>query len=268
MVQFTRTIPFWSPEGGCSAFPVTDADWTAIETRSGVSVRTPARAEIESAMGRFVFHVQAEKLSAPKSEARDRIEKIRKAAVVLKNAVVGFQEAILPSVKTPEAQSSADYLIKRALAPLPTHPDNLSRDTGDLFQLWAGRTAEMIGACDCALGILNDPENRGRRKGETWKWWVAQVLTIAAAHGMDISVRKDTDRMVDPSPSSIVRLIGAIEEQFPAFESGEAPRSLDTDTGDVIVRDPLSARIYRVKKDMQDAAEAELRDTNAAPDQG
>jgi hypothetical protein len=84
---------------------ISNDDWQRIESAYGHAVPTNARERIHGAMLEFLRFVEAEHFAHPVSEARKRVERVKKAATEFKTAI--FEQDI-----GLDARTYANHLIK------------------------------------------------------------------------------------------------------------------------------------------------------------
>jgi hypothetical protein len=203
MPQVTPTIPIASLSGGDPELSISNKDWKRIELAYGHDVPATAREQIYNATLMFLFFVEGEQAARPVSEARKRIERLKKAASVFQKE---FHDK--PQNIGSDSRIYADYLVDRYLNDLPIGAPERLRS----MELMA---SSLIAACNRALADLGNRNNQGRRRGETWGNWVCHVTKIMDAHQLPTEVRKDTDKNKKGKPSPFVTLIRELQARIP-----------------------------------------------------
>jgi hypothetical protein len=210
MPQVTPTIPIASVRGGDPELSISNEDWKSIEFAYGHDVPTTAREQIYDATLRFLFFVEGEQAARPVSEARKRIERLKKAASVFQKAVFDYN----PQDIGRDSRVYADHLVGRYFDDERIEGPKRLRSLGLVM-------SSLMVACRRALADLKDPTNYRPPKGWTWRNWVCRVAEIAEAHQLPTEVRKDTTKSKDTDqsgrfkPSPFVVLIGALQDYIP-----------------------------------------------------
>jgi hypothetical protein len=210
MPQVTPTIPIASLSGGDPELSISNKDWKRIELAYGHDVPATARKQIYNATLTFLFFVEGEQAARPVSEARKRIERLKKAASVFEKAVFDHN----PQDVGRDSRVYADHMVGRYF------DDQRIAGPQRLRSLGLVMTSLTV-ACRSALADLNDPKNYRPPKGVTWRNWVCRVTEIAKAHQLPTEVRKDTTKWKDKNgsgrfrPSPFVALIGALQDCIP-----------------------------------------------------
>jgi hypothetical protein len=208
MARFAPTIPMASLSGGDPELSISNEHWKKIESAYGYAVPKIAREQVFEATWNFLFFAEAEQVARPLSEARRRIERIKKAASAFETAIFDPQNIARDS------KTYADHLVTRYLD--DTRIEAPLRSVGLM-------ASSLIIACNLALAHLENPHNQGRRKGETWEHWVCRLARIMQDHQLPTEVRKDTDKNIRGKPSPFVALIRELQPRIP--EANRRPHS-------------------------------------------
>ena len=204
MAQFTPTIPIASVSGGDPKLTITGQHWQRIQDTYGNELSPDLRKEIYEATISFLRFVPTERAAQPILFARTKITQIIKTAQALQKAIFKY-----PQSDAGDATLHANHLINRCF----DHPLVKNRDKlGFIGTLMTS----LAVACEGAFITLDDPANRGRRKGETWENWVRKLTEIFKAHRLPTAARKDTDKNKTGKPSPFVAFIQELQKCFPA----------------------------------------------------
>jgi hypothetical protein len=153
-------------------------------------------------MLQFLRFVEAEQSARPVSEARERVERVKRAAAEFQKAV--FEQEIELNVRT-----YANGLIKLHLK------DARIRKTRDKLRLLGGLMTSVIVACNRALKDLRNPENRGPKKGDTWENLVRDLTAVLKSHHLPTAVRKDSVKNKTGKPSPFVSFMRELQSCLP-----------------------------------------------------
>jgi len=211
MARVAPTIPIATLTGGDPKLSISNEDWQRIECAYGHAVPTTAREQIQGATLTFLFFVEGEQAARPVSEARDRVERLNKAALVFQKAVFDSN----PQDISRDSRVYADHLVGRYF-----DDERIGGPEQRLRSLGLVMTS-LIVACRRALADLKNPTNYRPPKGGTWRNWVCSVTKIAEAYQLPTEVRKDTTKSKDTDgsgrfkPSPFVALIGALQDCIP-----------------------------------------------------
>jgi hypothetical protein len=234
MARFAPTIPVATLSSGDPELSISNDDWKRIELAYGHAVPLTAREQICAATLTFLFFVEGEQVARPISEARDRI-------LQLKEAATAFQEAVFdnPQNSRRDARIYADHLVKRYF----DDPRIATRQGVHLLHSLGLVMASLIVASKQALGDLENPQNHGRRRGETWENWVCRITDLIKGHQLPIEVRKDTDKNTPHKPSPFVALIRELQNCIP--EAARKSTHSDIALSEAIVRARRSRRVAK-----------------------
>ena len=203
MARFAPTIPIATLSGGDAELSISNDDWRRIELAYGRAVPITAREQIRGATVTFLLFVEGEQVARPISEARDRILQHKEAAAA-------FQEAVFdnPQDSGWDSRVYADRLVERYFDDARIASPQRLRSLGFVM-------TSLIVGCNKALAHLENPQNHGRRRGETWGNWVCRITDVMKAHQLPIEVRKDTDKNATLKPSPFVALIKELQACIP-----------------------------------------------------
>jgi hypothetical protein len=209
----------------------TDEQWQAIEHAYGQQLNAEVRQQITTVTTQYLKDCVFERTAAPKAMARERIERIRRAAGDLEKVMLDSKHFSASTDELSREQqeqqqsvhSYADRLIRRhfndpRLAAgwrgdhLPGYYLRRDHDAlwtavftcdagwrGDHFR---GVLTSLVVACDCALNDLSAPEG----DGQPWDWWIQGLTRIAAEHRLPYYAR-----IVSKKPSPFVALVRALQ---------------------------------------------------------
>jgi hypothetical protein len=226
-----RTIGL-SPARPQPTIAFTDEEWQAIEHAYGQQLNAEVRQQITTVTTQYLKDCVFERTAAPKAMARERIERIRRAAGDLEKVMLDSKHFSASTDELSREQqeqqqqsvhSYADRLIRRhfndpRLAAgwrgdhLPGYYLRRDHDAlwtavftcdagwrGDRFR---GVLTSLVVACDCALNDLSAPEG----DGQPWDWWIQGLTRIAAEHRLPYYAR-----IVSKKPSPFVALVRALQ---------------------------------------------------------
>jgi hypothetical protein len=234
----------------------TNEQWQAIEHAYGRQLNAEVRRQITTVTTQYLRDCAFDRTAAPKAMARERIERVRRAAGDLKSVMLN-REAFsassdeLSRQQRQSAHSYADRLIRRHLASparaegldkstirRAASSDELSKQQSDEHSYADGLIRQhldeqslarhklhhfrdalksLVVACDYALGDLSATKNSD---DEPWNWWIQGLTRIAQEHRLPCGSRI-VERSGEPSP--FVALVRALQKHVPARRrSGEA----------------------------------------------
>ena len=201
MARSTPTIPISTLPSRDPKFSISNNDWQRIESAYGPAVPTDARKQIQRVMLQFLQFVEAEQRARPVSEARKRVERVKKAATEFKTAM--FEQDI-----GRDARTYANSLIRLYFNDARVKSGDGPRQLGTLM-------TSLIVACNRALRDLNHPNNLGLKKGEAWEGFVCVLSAILKSHHLPIEVRKDSDKNKTGKPSPFVSFMRELQSCLP-----------------------------------------------------
>jgi hypothetical protein len=192
---------------------ITDSDWQRIEKAYGQKLSPKARRDIHEKTQEFVDRAEFEQNAEPRSDARDRITTIIKAASSLRSTI---------DSGTHDADIYACSLIKKHLwkqndAKKQKEGDALKkrrRKKGDPLRNISSGMRLLIFASQDALRELDDAKDQGFSKGEAWDRWIVRLTSIAEKHGLPSRVRKDSDKQ-SGRQSHFVEFVWALQRFVP-----------------------------------------------------
>jgi hypothetical protein len=206
MARVTPKIPIATLDGGDhSAFSLSKDNWLQIEAAYGHVLSREVRKQICHATLQFLSSTEVEQVARPVAEARERIVRIKKAAIDLQKVLLDN-----PQDEGSDPRLYADRQINRCFN------DNQIKDR-KVIGFFVTGVGSLIVACNHALKHLE--KNRGRQKGEAWDNWVCRISEIAKINRLPSEARKDDDANEKPSP--FVALIRELQHFLPK----EYPRS-------------------------------------------
>jgi hypothetical protein len=181
----------------------TDEQWQAIEHAYGQQLNAEVRQQITTVTTQYLKDCVFERTAAPKAMARERIERIRRAAGDLEKVMLDSKHFSASTDELSREQqeqqqsvhSYADRLIRRHF----NDPRLAAGWRGDRFR---GVLTSLVVACDCALNDLSAPEG----DGQPWDWWIQGLTRIAAEHRLPYYAR-----IVSKKPSPFVALVRALQ---------------------------------------------------------
>ena len=201
MARSTPTISISTLPSGDLKFSISNDDWKRIESAYGHVVPTKARKKIQRVMLQFFQFAEVEQRARPVSEARKRVERVKKAATELKTAI--FEQDI-----GRDARTYANSLIRRYFNDARVKSGDGPRQLGTLM-------TSLIVACNHALQHLSHPNNLGLKKGEAWEGLVRGLTAILKNHHLQIKVRKDFDKNKTGKPSPFVLFMRELQSCLP-----------------------------------------------------
>jgi hypothetical protein len=152
-------------------------------------------------MLQFLQFVEAEHRARPVSEARKRVERVKKAAIEFKTAI--FEQDVGRDPRT-----YANSLIRLYFNDARLESGDGPRQLGTLM-------TPLIVACNHALQNINHPNNLGFEKGEAWNGLVCDLTAILKRHHLPIEVRKDSDKNKTGKPSPFFSFMRELQSCLP-----------------------------------------------------
>jgi hypothetical protein len=182
--------------------------WQAIEHAYGRQLNTEVRQQITTVTTQYLKDCAFDRTVAPKAMARERIERIRRAAGDLEKVMrdskpFSASTDELSREQQQNANSYADGLIRQ-------HLDERRSRARDRLHHFRNVLKSLVVACDYALNDLSAAEYRD---DEPWNWWIQGLTRIAREHRLPFGAR-----IVEASkePLPFVALVGALQEHVPA----------------------------------------------------
>jgi hypothetical protein len=216
----------------------TDEEWQAVEHAYAWQLDAEVSQQITTVTTQYLKDCVFERAAVPKEMARERIERIRRAAgdlesVMLNREAFSASSDELSRQQRQSAHSYADRLIRRhlderrsritnsALLEVVTVTDGDGNTTpGAREHHFRHVLKSLVVACDCALNDLSATENSD---DEPWNWWIQRLTQIARRHGLPHGTRivearteRELSRRGVKSPSPFVTLVRALQEHVPA----------------------------------------------------
>jgi hypothetical protein len=221
----------------------TDEEWQAIDRAYPRQLNADVRQQITTVTTQYLKDCVFERTAAPKAMARERIERIRRAAGDLEKVLRDSkpfsgstddlsrkqqqkqeqreeqqqqkqeqqqqkqeqqQQKQEQEDQQEQLQSVTDYLIRRHF----NDPRLAAGRRGDHLQ---GVLRSLVFACDCALNDLGAAEGSG--DGQAWDWWIQALTRIVQRHDLPYGARI-VERSGKPSP--FVALVRALQQHVPA----------------------------------------------------
>ncbi len=202
MPRFTLKIPISTLSSGEPKLSISNDDWQRIESAYGHAVPTNARERIHEALLEFLRFVESEQVAHPVSEARKRVERVKKAATEFKTAIFEQDVGL-------DARTYANHLIKLHFR------DARIRNSRDGLRTVAKLMTSVIVACNRALQDLKHPGNWGPKRGDTWEKLVRDLTAVLKRHRLPTEVRKDSDKTKTGKPSPLVSFMRELQSCLP-----------------------------------------------------
>jgi hypothetical protein len=86
----------------------------------------------------------------------------------------------------------------------------------DPLDAFASILSSVVVACEQSARELKNPDRAEIKVGAAWDSWIRDLVEILKAHGLPVSVRKDSDKRVKVASSDFVALVTALQELLPA----------------------------------------------------
>jgi hypothetical protein len=242
------TLPIAHADGVLPTIAFTDEKWQAIERAYGRAdgrereLNADVRQQITTVTTQYLNDCAFERTVVPKAMARERIERIRRAARDLEKAMLDPARLLakggplysggthcapvlnaaggrLPKSRmTENVTYGSNYYVNHLIRRHFTDPRLAARRRrrrdrrADKLYHFQGVLTSLVVACDCALGDLSAAE--GYRGGEAWNCWIQALMRIAQEHSLPFGVSTELDK--DSRPSPFVRLVQELERYLPA----------------------------------------------------
>jgi hypothetical protein len=183
--------------------------WQAIEHAYGRQLNTEVRQQITTVTTQYLKDCAFDRAVAPKAMARERIERIRRAAGDLEKVMrdskpFSASTDELSREQQQNANSYADGLIRQ-------HLDERRSRARDRLHHFRNVLKSLVIACDYALNDLSAAEYRDDKP---WNWWIQGLTRIAGEQDLPAGVSTELDKEGRPLP--FVRLVEKLESYLPA----------------------------------------------------
>jgi hypothetical protein len=175
--------------------------WSKLEEAIDSPIGKNVRGKIRLATHEYLANAVLEFRAPPVSVARDRAREIRAPAAAVYRAIM----KPIPDELRP-ADLYARREIERGLAGW-AFPIKL--------RFFALISREVARVSDAVHRQLGSTEDSGFRPGDAWSSWIRRLTTILKAGGLQVSVRKDTDKHRG-APSPFVAFIAELQGCLPA----------------------------------------------------
>jgi hypothetical protein len=188
-------LPVAGVGGESPTISLSDDGWSRIEAACGWSFDSTLRDAIRTCTNVYLSNAQFELNAKPLAPARDRLQRIRKAAARLQTELMQASES--------ESARYANFLINQSFV------DSRLNCAGptDAIHAMHGVTASLVFACDRGEKEL---EKEGFQSGEAWNAWVRNLAALLQKCGFRTGARKDSDKSDTTSP--FVRFVWELQE--------------------------------------------------------
>jgi len=179
-------------------------EWETVERAYGNHLSPALREEIFKLTQSFVRLAPFELTAEPVAASRERIEKLKKAAMNF-GILLDFSD-------TSDARIYADQLVNRKLA------TKLIQGF-DLFGTLKTSLRDFISACNQALVEIEKlvveikkPGFAGNQEGECWEKWICGLTRLLDQTGLPTSVSNDPHSPASPFTSLVYELQNCVPE--------------------------------------------------------